>query len=126
MYKRDGVLDVTTLPRSARPTLIVCGRGKRGKALTHAILRALLKDGIVEVAALSENGVENIARVGQAVANSIGDKVTADPIKREIEIAPGQFKAALVIQFTIGAQGTPEAQIAPETEVYEIDAMDEA
>jgi hypothetical protein len=54
--------------------MIIVGAKNTGKKLVNAITRALHKDGTVQVAALSDKGVQQINFAGQKIANQLLEK----------------------------------------------------
>jgi hypothetical protein len=76
--------------------MIIVGAKNTGKKLVNAITRALHKDGIVQVAALSDKGVQQINFAGQRIANQLHEKISATPAEGEVTI-DGVHRVALVV-----------------------------
>lgn len=81
--------------------MIIASGKNSGKKLVNYIVRELEKNGVAEVAALSEMGVQKIHRAGQRVANEKGVKIQADPRQGEVYVGDGRHQLGLIIQFTI-------------------------
>jgi hypothetical protein len=79
--------------------MIIVGGKFTGKKLMNAIGRGIVLNGSVEVAALSDRGVDQINKAGQRVANLSGWKVSADAIEGSVVI-DGKERVALIVKLT--------------------------
>jgi hypothetical protein len=80
--------------------MIIVGSKNTGKKLVNAIIRGLHTEGTVEIAALSDRGVQQINFAGQKVANQIKERISATPAEGEVTI-DGVHRVALVVTITI-------------------------
>lgn len=80
--------------------MIIAGRKNTGKKLVGKIVRGLKQGVAVEVAALTEHGINHINKAGQAVADELGYKIQADPRREEIKVN-GKYRLATIITFMV-------------------------
>jgi hypothetical protein len=84
--------------------MIIVGGKFTGKKLVNAIVRGLRQDGTVEVAALSDRGVQQINLSGQKVANQLKEKIHAIPEEGQVTI-DGVHRVALIVKLTKVTEG---------------------
>jgi hypothetical protein len=79
--------------------MIIVGAKNTGKKLVNAIVRGIKRNGLVELAALSDRGVQQINFAGQKAANELKLKITATPSEGEVTL-DGVHRVALIVTLT--------------------------
>lgn len=85
--------------------MIIVGAKNTGKKLMNAIVRGIVKNGTVQVAALSDRGVQQINSAGQKASNTLGMRIQANPSEGEITL-DGVHRVAMIVTLTQTIEGS--------------------